>query len=91
VLVEDRGASPAEIALTRIDFEAWVATLAPRQQTVASALAESYTLTEIAMNLNVTVGRVSQIRKELARSWDKFHGEVDDLMCAELANNPAHS
>ena len=77
VLVEDRQARPAELALTWIDFEDWLRTLTPRQQTVAYRLAEGHTVTDISIQLQVSVGRVSQIRRELARSWDEFHGAAD--------------
>jgi hypothetical protein len=77
VVVEDRLATPAEVALTRLDYEAWLGTLSPRQQILANSLAEGHTVTELAARLQVSVGRVSQLRRELADSWDGFHGAAD--------------
>jgi DNA-binding NarL/FixJ family response regulator len=74
VLVEDPRATPADVALTRIDFENWLATLSPRQRTLANSLAEGHTVTELAAQFRLSVGRVSQLRRELAESWDTFHG-----------------
>jgi hypothetical protein len=74
VLVEDPRATPAEVALTRVDFEDWLATLSPRQRTLANSLAEGHTVTELAAQFRLSVGRVSQLRRELAESWDTFHG-----------------
>jgi hypothetical protein len=74
MLVEDPRATPAEVALTRVDFEDWLATLSPRQRTLANSLAEGHTVTELAAQFRLSVGRVSQLRRELAESWDTFHG-----------------
>lgn len=68
LLIEDRGANPAELALTRVDFEDWLTTLTPRLQIVANALAEGHTVTQVANQLQISVGRVSQgTRSSLGR------------------------
>jgi hypothetical protein len=77
VVVEDRRTAPAEVALTRVDFEDWLGTLSPRQQTLVNSLAKGHTATEIASQLRLSIGRVSQIRRKLAESWDEFHGETN--------------
>jgi DNA-binding NarL/FixJ family response regulator len=73
MLVEDPRATPAEVALTRVDFEDWLATLSPRKRTLANSLAEGHTVTDLARQFGLSAGRVSQLRRELAESWDTFH------------------
>ena len=72
LLVEDRKATPADVAATRIDFEAWLSSLAPRLRSVAEVLATGETTSAAAMLFKVTAGRISQLRRVLQRAWDEF-------------------
>ena len=72
IVVEDRHAGPADIAATRIDFTAWLKTLAPRLRRIAKTLAAGETTSGVARRFGVTHGRVSQIRRELMGRWDIF-------------------
>ena len=46
---------------------------------VASArltgLADGHRMTDIAVRIGLTLGRVSQLRREFEKSWLAFHGE----------------
>jgi len=75
VLVEDRQAGPAETAASRIDFPAWLKTLSKRKRRIAWKLALGETTRHVARRFRVSDARISQLRRELKRSWLCFHGE----------------
>jgi len=72
VLVEDKHAGPAETACTRIDFESWLQSLPCRHRRLAQYLSLGNRTSDAAREFKVSAGRVSQIRKELANSWESF-------------------
>lgn len=84
VLVEDRHAGPAEVATTRIDFTEWLKGLPSRIRKIAKVLATGESTTIVAQTYGVSAGRISQLRKELAQAWKKFHGE-------EVGSKSAHT
>ena len=73
VLVEDRHATPADIAASRIDVAAWFRSLSMRNRRIAKTLAMGETTTDVAQKFNLSRPRVSQLRGELEASWEKFH------------------
>ena len=75
IVVEDRHAGPAAIAATKIDFAAWLNLLRPRERRIANGLATGETTADVAKRFEVSHGRISQIRRELKRSWGAFQGE----------------
>ncbi|MEX1224392.1 MAG: hypothetical protein WEA31_07580 [Pirellulales bacterium] len=75
VLVEDRRASPADIAAVRIDFAAWLRSLPDRLRRIALFLASGETTSAAAKQFGLTPGRISQMRRELMAAWEAFHGE----------------
>jgi hypothetical protein len=72
IAVEDRNATPADVACTRLDFRAWLRRLPRKKQRIAKTLAEGSSTNEAALDHGVTAGRVSQIRRELEESWQEF-------------------
>jgi len=78
VLVEDRTCTPAELAASRIDFVAWLATLSSRDRKIATLLASGCGTSEVAEKVGLSWARISQMRRELKESWEKFHGPHDD-------------
>lgn len=76
ILVEDSRCTPAELAASRLDFDAWLRQLPRHKRRIASTLAAGETTSEAAKKFGVTPGRVSQVRRELAASWNDFHGEA---------------
>lgn len=77
LLVEDRRCTPAELAASRIDFGAWLRRLPQRKRRIAAALASGATTGETARRFQLTAGRISQLRRELARDWRAFQGEPE--------------
>jgi hypothetical protein len=76
ILLEDKRATPAEVAICRIDFAAWLQTLKVKLRKVALALARGETTQAAAKMFGLTPARISQIRRWLKKSWEAFHGEV---------------
>ena len=64
---------PAEIAAFRIDCPAWLASLSPLKRQAAEMLAVGERTSEVARRLEVSPGRIAQIRRELAESWIAAH------------------
>jgi hypothetical protein len=85
VLVEDRRAGPADTARMRLDFESWLASLPVRYRHLAQYLSLGNRTSDAARKFRVSNGRVSQIRKELAESWQKFTGEEPGPAAATAA------
>lgn len=89
VLIEDKHSTPADIAASRVDFAAWLATLDRRQRRIAKTLATNESTTRTARKFNVTAGRISQIRRELERAWLLFQGELPPATDVEGPPNGA--
>ena len=81
-LVDSRVAV-AEAAAFRIDFPTWLAGLPRVKRRAAVLLAHGNRTTAVARSLRLTLGRASQIRRELADSWSAFHGERPSSTDAE--------
>jgi DNA-directed RNA polymerase specialized sigma24 family protein len=75
VLVEDRHATPADIAASRIDVREWLQTLPRRSRRLAERLATGESTSGAARMLGISPSRVSQLRRELHYSWNTFQGE----------------
>ena len=75
VLVEDQHAGPAETACVRLDFESWLASLPLRHRKIAQYLSLGNRTSDAARKFRVSAGRISQLRKELAASWQRFTGD----------------
>ena len=74
--VEDKNATPADVAVCRIDFRAWLRRLDRTRRTAAKLLAGGATTMDAAKQLKLTPGRVSQLRRELKEAWEEFQGEA---------------
>jgi hypothetical protein len=82
IMVEDPSCTPAELAASRLDFDAWLHRLPRHKRRVASTLAGGETTCGAARKFRVTPGRVSQLRRELAENWDVFNGEPEQAAVA---------
>ena len=71
--IADRYVSIPERVALRIDMPRWLQGLSRRMRQIAKDLAIGCTTTEVAAKYGVTAGRISQIRRELYRSWQEFH------------------
>jgi hypothetical protein len=78
ILVESRAFSPADTACTRIDMNAWLNSLSRRDRRLAERLATGERTGRIARAFGVSTARISQLRQEFRRSWQRFQngGEV---------------
>ena len=76
LVVEDRQASPAEVAMTRIDFRDWLQTLSHQKRRIAELLASGETTQSVARQFKLSAGRISQLRRELQTSWEEFQGQT---------------
>ena len=83
-IVVDLKTPVADQACFRVDFPAWLKTLPRRDRKVAEALAEGHRTTDVARRFGLTLGRVSQLRREFERSWLAFHGEEAESEQMEL-------
>ncbi len=75
-LASDDHYGPADEAIFRVDFAAWLAGLPERRRRAAELLAEGLGTGEAARRLGVTPGAVSQAREWLARSWGQFQADA---------------
>ena len=71
-LVADRRVTPADEAAFRLDFAAWLGDLPEKKRQVAESLAEGHEPGLVARLVGVSPARVSQLRGELAESWQAF-------------------
>ena len=76
-LVEDRRATPADIAAARIDVAAWFRALSDSHRRIAQALAIGNTTSDVARQFGLSTARVSQMRGLLKASWERFQGEAE--------------
>ncbi len=74
-IVEDRKAGPAATAAARLDMAEWLRSLPRRTRRIAHALASGESTSGAAKSFGVTLGRISQYRRELETSWRRFQGE----------------
>jgi len=75
VLIEDRHSGPAAVAMMKIDFKEWLKPLPYRVRSIAKLLATGEKTSIVAEKFNLSPGRISQLRRELAQSWKQFQGE----------------
>ena len=74
VLVEDRRASPADLAAIRLDFASWLRRLPTRGRRIALSLAAGNTTAAVARKFRLSPGRISQLRSWLRTNWEEFQG-----------------
>ncbi len=80
--VGTRTAPVPNIVAFRVDFADWLANLSRRNRRIAESLALGNRPGEVAKKFKVCAGRISQLRNELAASWNEFTGEADDEAAA---------
>jgi hypothetical protein len=79
VVVESRRVSPADRAAFDLDFAQWLSRWPARHRRLINGLAASERVTDLAKRFRVSLGRISQLRRRYAASWQKFQG-VDNGM-----------
>lgn len=73
-IIEDHHTPVFDQAAFRCDFPAWLDRLPRRNRRIAEALAAGQNTGDVARRFNVSAGRISQLRRELHRSWQEFLG-----------------
>jgi hypothetical protein len=71
-LAEDNRVSPADQAIFHLDYQAWLGGLPERKRRVAELLAVGHEGLVVARLVGIAQSRVSQLRGELAGSWEAF-------------------
>jgi hypothetical protein len=79
ILVESRAFSPADAAAARIDVNAWLNSLSRRDRRLAERLATGERTGHVARAFGLSAARISQLRDEFRRSWEKFHSQGADV------------
>jgi hypothetical protein len=82
ILLEDKHAGPFDIVRTKLDFAGWLRSLPLRLRRIAKFLANGATTTDAAEKFGVSLGRISQIRKELKAAWHAFVGDDPEVAVA---------
>ena len=80
LVVEDRHATPAEVASFKLDFADWLKRLKRSKRKVALRLAAGDTTSEVASHFRLSRGRISQLRNELQQDWGRqetYQGVID--------------
>jgi hypothetical protein len=68
----DNTATPADQAAFHLDFSVWLSAMPVRRRKMAELLASGATTNEVAREVGVTAGAVSQTRARLEASWREF-------------------
>jgi hypothetical protein len=76
IAVEDKRASPAEVAAIRIDFGDWLRRLPARVRDIAAMLAGGESTSDAARRFGISAARVSQLRTWLRDHWLEYQGEL---------------
>jgi FixJ family two-component response regulator len=74
MVVEDRHSTPADLASFRIDFREFLRSLSRRNRRIALELCKGETTQGVARRFRISMGRVSQLRREFCKAWREFHG-----------------
>ncbi len=74
VVVDTRTAPVSDTVAFRLDFPAWLGTLSRRNRRITETLALGHRTQDVARKYKISEGRISQLRRELARSWREFVG-----------------
>jgi hypothetical protein len=76
--LRDNTRSPVdEQAAFRLDFPAWLRTLARRDRRLVEGMALGHRTLDLARRFRLSAGRVSQLRREFQRDWDRFTAPGD--------------
>jgi hypothetical protein len=72
-ILDDTQTPVPDQAAFRVDWPVFLGTLSERDRNIAAFLALGHQATEAAAEFQVTVPRISQVRKDWQRRWCEFH------------------
>jgi len=76
--LRDNTRSPVDEQVAfRLDFPAWLRTLTPRDRRLVEGMALGHRTLDLARRFRLSAGRVSQLRREFKRGWDRFTAPGD--------------
>ena len=76
--LRDNTRSPVDEQVAfRLDFPAWLLTLARRDRRLVVGMALGHRTLDLARRFRLSAGRVSQLRREFKRGWDRFTAPGD--------------
>ena len=70
-----RSPVPDQVAF-RFDFPAWLSSLGARDRGIAQDMAQGHRTGELAETYGLSPARVSQLRRQFHRDWQRFCGEL---------------
>jgi hypothetical protein len=73
--IDDRRISIADQVALKLDLGAWLRSLCRKTRSVAKDLARGCSTSEVGRKYRLSPGRISQIRRELKSSWQRFQEE----------------
>lgn len=79
LVLENKHSGPAEVVAVRLDFKEWLARLVPTMRKVVMFLAEGRRTSEAARRFGLSAARISQLRKQLAISWNQFQADEPSM------------
>jgi hypothetical protein len=71
-VANDHRSTPADHAAFLIDFQEWLSRLSGRRRLSAELLSQGFGTLEVAREVGLTPGAITQARAALARSWNEF-------------------
>ncbi len=74
-VMNDHKSTPADHAVFLIDFEDWLDRLPERRRLSAQLLAQGYGTNEVAKQVGVSPGAISQSRAALEKNWKAFQAD----------------
>jgi hypothetical protein len=72
-LIEDHRTPVIDQVWFRMDYPEWLSRLSFRRRRIAESLASGDSTNAVARQFRLCPARISQIRRELLESWEKFH------------------
>jgi hypothetical protein len=76
--LRDNTRSPVDEQVAfRLDFPAWLLTLARRDRRLVEGMALGHRTLDLARQFRLSAGRVSQLRREFKQRWDRFTAPGD--------------
>jgi hypothetical protein len=76
-ITDSSQASIPDIVATRIDFRSWFKTLSRDMRRIAGDLALGHGTAALARKYNVSASRISQHRRALHESWERFRSDTE--------------
>ncbi len=75
-MLDNTKSPPDEIVCFKLDFLAWLASLAERDRSIVEDLMIGERTLDVANKYKVSPARISQKRREFCRDWRTFRGEL---------------